>query len=374
MLALYAMLVMAHAEVNAQEVRSPETGFQVDFNFDDNKASRNPGWTRIRFNELDENGEFIFNDIARYHYRNSPLGYEERLGFGMPFGIGAYSGRATIFGAKHADYEGAGFNFFGSADGWIIGGMLEGTDSANENEQLYGIQLGRCFDTKTGKAKLITGLHNLRGVDTGTLLWYHEGQNRMDSAAGFKWNEEGDRVLGLSLGQCSPAFGGVNWRLFGKTDFKGCYSGMLHVAWDTHPNYRYAVWGAMNPVDGFADVSLVPNIMNFPQIYRHERGRKLVFEAEFKRRPDADDSVMLGTAVYPLRLLGNEQSRIRPHLDFDWNSSSESTGRKYSRFGAGILFNLLEGGRESTTNFLDAGVSADSEDVTMCYLQLVHNF
>jgi hypothetical protein len=370
---LALFMVLYCANVFAQGTgKSPQYGFQLDTSFEDS-GTGNPAWTRIRLNELDENGEFLFGDIARYQYRNSPLaGYEEQMGFSLPLEIGAYRGGASIFGVKSVDYDGAGFNFLGDSNNWIIGGMIEGADDRGHDDWLYGLQIGRHFETNSGKAQLIFGAHKLRDVGTGTVFFIHNGPSNWDSGIGYKFNEEGDKSLALSVGQWSPAFQGTTWRLSGTTDFAGNYLAMFQLSKDPHPPYRYFVYGFMNPNDGFTDVSLVDNIMNFPRIWRHNRGREFVFEFLYDRNQAFGDSLHVGTTVYPLKILGNQTSLVRPHLDFE--ADHHTHHEDYQRYGGGVLFDLTGSGKESTTNLLDIGAFTDSEGTTIGYLQLTFNF
>jgi|GEM_PF-2857225 len=375
MLLFCAAVSMARTNAGAQAARGPgaDIGFQTDLVMDDDKDINNPAWTRVRLNPLDHNGEFTFFDLARWDRRETPSGTDERLGFGSPFETGDYKGYASLFGARTEGYGGMGFNFLGSSDDWVVGGILEGKETPSSgNEWLYGLQLGRRFETDFCKSQLVAGAYNLAGVETWTLLLFNQGPGNWDSGAGLKWDEEGNKRAAMAIGQHYPAFDGTDWRAYWETDFQGNHRTKLNIALDPHTNLRYSVYGLLNPNDGFSDVSLVPNIMNFPDIHRHERARKLAFEFLYDSGI-AGDVLSFGATAYPLRLFGDKTSVLRPHLDAEWKRSGRQD-LEYHRTGGGVLADLTGSGRESTTNMMDAGVFRDSEGVTMGYLQLVYNF
>ena len=372
MLLLCAAAGMARTNAGAQPAQKPRIGFQIDSIFDDDKDSSNPAWMRTRLNPLDPNGEFTFFDLARWDRRETPGGADERLGFGTTFETGDYAGYASLFGARTDGYGGMGFNFLGNSDDWVVGGVLEGTETPNGNEWLYGMQLGRRFETDFCRSQFVAGSYNLAGVETWTLLLFNQGPGNWDSGAGLKWDEEGNKRAAMSIGQHCPAFDGTDWRAYWETDFKGNHRTKLNIALDPHTNLRYSVYGLMNPNDGFSDVSLISNIMNFPDIHRHERARKFAFEFLYDNGV-AGDVLSFGTSMYPLRLLGDKTSPLRPHIDSEWKRSG-SQEIEYHRTGGGLLVDLTGSGRDSTTNMMDVGVFRDSEGVTMGYLQLVYNF
>jgi hypothetical protein len=334
----------------AQGTQKSKPGIQVDSMYEGNSV-----WNQIRINNIGEVGIF---DTARLSRLQTNDGHEDQFGYGSPINIGEYEGRGSVFGITSPEFNGGGVNLFGMFENQnILGIVLEGAETPNDNDWLFGLQLGHKFDTDFGQTELVFGSYNLAGMNEWTMSIFNVGHYNLDSAIAFRLDEEDSKGMAVSAGTHSPDANRTTWRGLWETDFEGAHSGLFQIAFDSSSTLGYVPWGLMNHYFGWPNKKLVPNIMDFPHTPRGYRTELLAVEMGYVHS-GGEDTFSFGTSVYPFELLENETGPLIPYFDIDVQINKNNNTELYG-IGTLILLGDLA---------VDLGASFDRDSTTLFWV------